>query len=318
MTDFQSALRIDTADAMTWALLGEAYIEEGKYTASMKALDRSLELDNGLRISKYHKAVVHFKLGQFEESADTYRKVLSKNAIDLGQVPFAKGLAQTLIAYARESYFEGAYGRCFESLMESVNLLSSCLSTSVFYNSMLKLLGDSCMFIHRLVPHLMTEAHQEVFRSTCASITQIYESQAGWIEDSFENSPIGCVLRCASLSYQASIVEVKKLDESGALSSCYTDLATSYYARASKDNNHLYLALQIVQLALQISPDDSESWNALAIFSLEANPKLCQHAFIKSCEYSPVIVSNVDGHVMDKSWILLHVAWRNRFGRSVF
>jgi superkiller protein 3 len=72
----QASLRINVKDSTAWASLGEAYTLEGKYMAALKALDRSLELEQGSH-GYYLKATVYQKLGMFSESVDSFRRVFS-------------------------------------------------------------------------------------------------------------------------------------------------------------------------------------------------------------------------------------------------
>jgi tetratricopeptide (TPR) repeat protein len=97
----QSAVRADALDAECWLVLGEAYSARGSYLASLKALQRSLELDANqphcryagqhllcstdvlqqtqmftyaftLSLSRYLIGRVYYALGQFIDAVQTY------------------------------------------------------------------------------------------------------------------------------------------------------------------------------------------------------------------------------------------------------
>lgn len=66
----QAALRINPDDSLCWEVLADAYLDEGKFMASLKAYRRSMDLskESSSIYAMFKIACIHQKLGQLDEA----------------------------------------------------------------------------------------------------------------------------------------------------------------------------------------------------------------------------------------------------------
>ena len=288
ITRFQTSLRILPDDSVSWSCLGDAYAREGKYVAALKALDRAKELDPAEYSADFLKARVHQKLGQFEESLACYESVLSQIPLPKARIPVLHGVAETRLVYARELHEQGSYGACLKNLCL---ILSVICSERVCDASFLKIAGDACIAMYRLLPMMISDRVAKLALDCIDIISSFGKVKANPITliSSATVSPhtinLHRVLDCAYLCYQSCIIQTSP-DDKSILGAFYYDISLSsyYLCEATRQDDYIIEAIRFVKTSLYFRPSFWLYWNALGIFCQNVDKKLAQHSFIKAIE----------------------------------
>jgi superkiller protein 3 len=132
---FQHALRVNARDADCWLGLGDTYLSQGKYSASMRAYERVQEM----RQDVYALAqIAHIKLllGELHNSRKLYEDVIEQ---DPTYIPAYKGLVESLFESARRRIQDGVLNRGCSGLLKALSVVRAVQGT---WKSFLKLEGD--------------------------------------------------------------------------------------------------------------------------------------------------------------------------------
>ncbi|KAG9304605.1 hypothetical protein G9A89_020169 [Geosiphon pyriformis] len=311
ITAFQTALRSDTKDIHCWEGLAEAYRQEGRFIASMKAFIRATELDPFSIYAYYQIANIKQRLGLYNDAIDQY-KLIIKKAETKGQpnhLPSLKGCGDCYLALAIEYYHNGYYGRSADALAEGLENMLRAVQINNSIQSLWKLIGDIC-FTAKLIPsylHLIPlEALSQIIEITNTSdidrISQMPKGldSTGFNKDmggDFENDTLTTFLKGACVAYKYAIY--LNGNNSDINSAYWHDLAISYYwlfvhmknsfKKFSQENFSVYLniAISCIKGALRLEPTNHNFWNDLGVITSSINTKLSQHAFIMAMDYSP-------------------------------
>ncbi|KAK6098097.1 Superkiller protein 3 [Batrachochytrium dendrobatidis] len=313
---FQTALRLDAKDRVSWVSLGEAYASQGKYMAALKALDRALELEPQVQFPKYLKALVYHKLGMFPEAISNFRTALTEleNSPSFSStdqtaaattemkhvlVPTLKGLGEALLYSARTLYDSGAYGACASHLFDAIEV---CLKSFLIAPRLLctaKILGDACLTLATLVPGLVSDSHSQVIDQLITSIPDIDKDTYSGCDMPFElketdTTSIQRVFIGAAWAYYRAMLIARNNQQPADVIAVYAhDLSIVYFRsykhavvnqNSEQSSRLLKLAIKYVQVAICMNPQKDLYWNALGVYSSSIDPKLCQHALIKAVE----------------------------------
>jgi superkiller protein 3 len=116
---FQHALRVTSRDPDCWLGLGDTYLAQGKYSASMRAYERVQELQQDI----YALAqIAHIKLllSELHNSRRLYEEVLEK---DPTYIPGYKGLAESHFESARRRIEDGILNRGCSGLLKALSVV---------------------------------------------------------------------------------------------------------------------------------------------------------------------------------------------------
>jgi tetratricopeptide (TPR) repeat protein len=240
--------------------LGELYAIEGKYVASLKSLDKSLEMGGGI-MAIYFKAFVNHRLGFFEQSIEDYRTVLESTE----SFPVIKGFSDSLVSFAKDCFENGAFGRGLEALLECIQ---ACAKVP---DLLLKTIGDCCFLINKLADSLIKDY------SIINDSIQIIKNAFNVTELEEEGSyPVLCLgIYC----FQLCLLDYKKDPE--IISGIHTDIAILYHKFGDQ-----YKDLSIIHCkqGLFYNPENVSNWNMLGLLLLNTEPKIAQHCFIQSLQ----------------------------------
>jgi superkiller protein 3 len=301
ITDFQTALRINVKSPMTWNLLGEAYLQAGRYTASIKALDRSIENDNEIYIAYYNRAIVHFKLGMYSEAILDYKTVLeiiSKNNFnDNFSLASIRGLIESYLSFAIHLFNESCFGRSLYYYMEAVELcMKSIKAYSINSQCIFKLLGDCCLSAVTNVPNLLNTLNVSIFSDCRDCLLEKFDNDIKKFQfnEIIEDSNLGLVLQCAGFAYQAAIITCAQSEHIGLhslLARYYHDLAITFFRRCvTNEDDYAINSQRCINMALNFDIDEAEYWHTLAVICSKSHKQISQDAFIKGLELDPQVL----------------------------
>ncbi|CAB4463214.1 TPR-like protein [Rhizophagus irregularis] len=315
--NFQTALRTNSKDIDCWEGLAQAYRNEGKYMASMKAFLRVTELDPSSVYAHYQIATVKQKLGIYVEAIEQYKLTLEKAQIkgEENHIPSLKGLGDCYLALTMEYYQSGYYGSAVESLGHGLSITLRAIRANSKVQCLWKLVGDLCVTAPLLPNYLnlvsmepivnLVEIARQVDLDLKLHLPKDIDSLGiKLITDSdfsnFRNADLlVIILTCGCLAYKYTIV--LSGNQSNTAPALWYDLGVNYYhlyQYLSSDgndveNNHEYIsslltvAIRNIKIALKFEPTNHNYWNALGVMTFIEDAKISQHAFIKAMDYSP-------------------------------
>ncbi|CAI2167287.1 18526_t:CDS:10 [Funneliformis geosporum] len=313
ITDFQTALRTDSKDIHCWEGLAESYRSEGRYTASMKAFSRAIELDPSSVFANYKAATVKQKLGMYVEAIDQYNFTLEKAQIkgEENHLLSLKGLGDCYLALTKEYFQGGYYGRAAESLGLGLSTILRAIRINNKVQCLWKLVGDFCVAAPSLPNYLDLVPVEPIVSLVEVARKVDLDSKLHLPKD---NDIIGIrlmtdsdfnnlqstdlliiLLTCGCLAYKyAILLSGNRSDTASAL---WYDLGLIYYnvyqcitgdGNEVDCSNLLSIAIRSVKIALKFEPTNSNFWNALGVMTLIDDAKISQNAFIRAINYSPM------------------------------
>ncbi|KAI9347267.1 hypothetical protein BDR26DRAFT_71059 [Obelidium mucronatum] len=308
ITYFQSSLRLDTQSVSSWEGLGEAYSEEGKYMAALKAFTRAHELNPASIFSVYQSAQIKFKLGLFNDANTDFKSVkefILNNNKEVGEsggdmsgflVPCLKSMAECNLYAARESFSLGSFGICIDQLNTALDACITVVTLSTQYQSIFKILGDVAMsfyvFKSRHVAELVDLGVLENgLRVLGCEVNGDDTEESETNDDSVKIYTRALDLAIAAYKIAIHICSNHSSNSAAAafqtLKPAYLhDLAMAYHYlyNVTKQEKHLKCSLASLWKALHLDPENQELWNSLGCVVFHVNLKVAQHAFVKAVE----------------------------------
>lgn len=298
IVSFQAALRISPKDFHSWIGLGESYHNSGRYVAAIKAFEEAQKLQEETNrtedswFSKYMLANVKRELGNFEEAIEGYGEVLACRANEYGiSIALLHGHVEHAWACIQLGLFGRAKDNCIKAIMVAKGLVLSGSSTFNLW----KTLGDSCaMFswmkrystelpVQELKIILEEKAEQGMYQSV-ADIDGIGHEAISSLTSSSRST---AYTHTAILAYKRGIFCCS--NDVHAQAVAWYNLGWAEY-RASislassikKANPQLRAAVRCFKRAIELEAGNPDFWNSLGIVTTQLNPKVAQHAFVRS------------------------------------
>ncbi|KAG0361729.1 Superkiller protein 3 [Podila minutissima] len=316
---FQKLLRNDVKDPEAWLGLAEAYQHEGRHMASLKALKRAQELLPDSPVVAYQIADVYQNLTMYPEAIEYYQTTLdlSEGSKEAEYMLSFMGIAQSNLKLAREYFDLGYYGRTAECSGNALAFASRLLAEDGQIRAAWKLVGDACL-VFRSVPKylhlcpldvlcsidslLPTDTNQSLHFPEKLDQGAIDIMRAGGFCDLF-NATTEISSQALEALYTVAGMVYKRANVLGGnqgimAANYWYDIGLTYYYRhenatrkkrstisGSEASQWLGAALHCLKASLQFEEENATVWNALGVASFASNPKISQHAFIKSIEY---------------------------------
>ncbi|KAK9721013.1 Superkiller protein 3 [Basidiobolus ranarum] len=309
---FQIALRTDVKNYDCWEGLAESYVLEGRYMAGLKAFKRASELEPTAVYPYLQMAFIKQKIGVYGEAIEQYQQTLTEilqSGDDVKrqhfELPFLKGLAECYLAHAKEHFQNGLYGRVAESCHNGLLRAKDALQLMPHSVSLWKIIGDLCLLLKSVPTYLYlcpVSTFLEISKAGIVSpencphlIQEVYEDIQHQLDTFYGHEEftiqehLRVILICANVAYRATIIY-----QGFAHASSWYDLGLVYYfiSQNFRHNNllteadtSLGISINCLKTSLRIEPSHHQSWNAMGICTLELNPKISQHSFIKAMEY---------------------------------
>ncbi|KAI4263989.1 MAG: hypothetical protein L6R42_000897 [Xanthoria sp. 1 TBL-2021] len=303
---FQSALRISPKDYYSWVGLGESYHNSGRYIAATRAFEQAqtLEAELGPEVlgdtwfSKYMLANVERELGEFGAAIAGYKEVLALRTREYG-VSIAS--LQTLIEAAWQDIELGFFGRAIDNIQEALKTAEDLVTWRKDAFNLWKSIGDLCS----VYTYVQSYVAQFPFQSLVGLLKHDFDAEAySLLADVDHLDWAAFVSSAASDKPDASLglcCHAAILAQKRAISCCVNDAharAVAWYnlgwtehrahvcliADENRDSPMRYLksSVQCFKRAIELESGNSEFWNSLGIVTSQLNPKVAQHAFVRS------------------------------------
>ena len=309
IVSFQSALRSSPEDYYSWVGLGESYHNSGRYIAATKAFEQAQRYEKDPRFgnpeeswfSEYMLANVKRELGEFDAALQGYKKVLATKPAEFG---VSIALLQTLVESAWHDLELGFFGRAAEGARESIYVARDIARQRVDAFNLWKAVGDACsvcLWIEHSAAEAPTSALLQLLETgielekynILADIDQVGASALqNMLLNNGSQSALVIYTQAAILTQKRAII---------ASSSDYHARAVAWYnlgwteyrahiitlqqqgdALKRKPVKYLKACIQCFKRAIELEAGNAEFWNALGIVTMEMNPKVSQHSFIRS------------------------------------
>ena len=309
IASYQQALRISPEDYHSWIGLGESYNNAGRYIAATKAFEQSQKLatrldgvnSDDLWFSQYMDSNVKRELGDFEDAITGYNNVLKSRPKEFG---VSIALLQTHIDSAWRDVELGFFGKAAQSAIDALRVGKGISENHIQAFNLWKAVGDSCSiftWVQSYISHFPTKLACAVLE--VGTDTEAYEmlvevdgiGKATLMKISTsESSPLlyTCI-SLAILSHKYAIhvcandIHAKAVawfnlgwSEHRAHICLQQDFKT--YPKKKQSIKYLKASIRCFKRAIELEAGNSEFWNALGIVTTQVNPKVSQHAFVRS------------------------------------
>lgn len=316
---FQSSLRISPSDYNTWVGLGEAYHNSGRYIAATRAFEQAKILLNNSNhqhaedgwFCQYMLANVKRELGEYETAVEAYEAVLSSRPSEIG---VSVALLQTLVESAWRSIEVGHFQRSVHLAKKAINLAVKFTDQYNAFN-LWKAVGDACSVFTFVQGYTAEFPLQEVkmlleagFMLDEQGHTNLDKVDINTLQAQAEEeqgSSLELVIYAAILAYKRSIQASSNDIHARAVAwynlgwaefRAYFCGTGSALALQQGTMRYLKASVRCFKRAIELEAGNSEFWNSLGVVTVELNPKVAQHAFIRSLhlnERSPRVWTNL-------------------------
>ncbi|KAL8673541.1 MAG: hypothetical protein Q9168_002030 [Polycauliona sp. 1 TL-2023] len=306
VVSFQSALRISPKDYHSWVRLGESYHNSGRYIAATRAFEQAqkLEAELGLGVlgdtwfSKYMLANVERELGDFGAAIAGYKAVSASRTREYG---VSIAYLQTLIEAAWHDIELGFFSRAINNVQEALIVAEDIVTWRKDTLNLWKSVGDLCSVYSYIQSHITEFPLQSLVGLLEHGVDlEVYSlladfdhlDWAAFKSSATSDNPKKYLVACC----YAAILAQKR-----AISCCVNDAhagAMAWYnlgwtehrahvclsVGEDRENplRHLKSSVQCFKRAIELESGNSEFWNSLGIATSQLNPKVAQHAFVRS------------------------------------
>ncbi|KAI9787609.1 MAG: Superkiller protein 3 [Geoglossum umbratile] len=310
---FQTALRISPEDYHSWVGLGESYHNSGRYIAATKAFEQAKKLENTVDqrrapveswLANYMLANVKRELGEYVDAIHGYREVLATRPGEFGVLI---ALAQTLVEGSWHDVETGFFGRAIEGAKDAIRVSLEIAEQSPNAFNLWKAVGDACVIfswvqvrvgefpsedIKTLLEKNITVEEYELFADVDGIGKATLSSYALSNEDPTGLDILAKSLHAGILAHKRAIYA--SADDTHAQAVAWFNLGHSEYRahvclhshqntdKSRKPSRYLKAAIRCFKRAIELEAGNSEFWNALGVAASQLNPKVSQHAFVRS------------------------------------
>lgn len=310
IVSFQSALRTSPEDYHCWVGLGESYHNSGRYIAATKAFEQAQKIEKDPRFasaeeswfSEYMLANVKRELGEYGAASHGYREVLATRPKEFG---VSIALLQTLVEGAWHDLELGFYGRASKGAAGSIKIAQDIANEHDQAFNLWKAVGDVCS-IYSWVEESAGEAPILDLRDLLKAGIDLEKYDVLAEVDQVGKDALTDMSRnYNSGSTQSICIQVAILAQKRAIATSANDIharAVAWYnlgwteyrahvialqhqqrdATKKKTLQYLKACVQCFKRAIELEAGNADFWNALGIVTTEMNPKVAQHAFIRS------------------------------------
>lgn len=308
---FQAALRISPADYNSWVGLGESYHSSGRYIAAQRALEHAESIgageSNGVNSSEtwfaqYMLANVFRELGDYELALARYKRVLDLRSNDFG---VAIAFLQTLVEQSIHYIETGFYGRAAQGAKHALEVALQMTEEHRNAFNYWKSVGDACTIFSWIPGHaeqLPTEIIMSLLQNTGSEqkeyLSDLDDITIDSLSSTASNSEIprttasAYSLHFAVITYKRAIhVSANEYHAQAVawynlgltewrLSNCDSKQAGG--SSQSESQRFAKAALRCFKTAIELEASNADFWNALGVATTQMNPKVAQHAFVRS------------------------------------
>jgi len=301
----QIALRSSNDDGVTWLRLGEAYAGAGRHTAGLKALARAEKLLPDSQVCQFQIAEVTRELGDFLTSITILSKAISDNPSD-AVLHAARCTARLALARSEQAkgFLERGYASCVTTIEEALLTLElEGPTTRVIW----KIITDASLDMGRkpldegienysaksalsnVIQRLLE--YREFLDQRVVALIDLEQALSECLGESVDLD-VGLIAVKVSLASANYAIHAAGNDDSPLGPACY-DTAISLFELARNHAIHFTpdriagmreLATEFVKRAIRAQAMEPLYWSCLGSLTVETNPKLSQHAFIRAIQ----------------------------------
>jgi superkiller protein 3 len=313
IVSFLSALRISPDDYHSYVGLGESYHNSGRYNSAARAFNYAENPTDGVVMkkadsdswfTKYMLANVHRELSEFDEAIKSYEDVLEERPLEFGVLI---ALLQTLVEKAWRCVDTGFFGEAASTARKAISVATKTAACKPDAFNLWKAIGDAIAaftWVQEKLPELPLEELRVLLlvRSQTGDMIDynIHKELDGigveHVDNLVDKQPDDEKRHALSKAFHASILAQKR-----AIISCANDIHaqavawynlgwTEYRAHVCLEHEHqdpglatcLRAAMRCFKRAIELEAGNAEFWNALGVVTTTKNPKVAQHAFVRS------------------------------------
>ncbi|KTW31561.1 hypothetical protein T552_04059 [Pneumocystis carinii B80] len=285
---FQTALKITPSDSHSWSGLGEAYAKSGKYIAALKALKKSKSLDEDNWFVQYLIGDVQKKLGFYKDASESYYSVL-KHHPDEFVVTLA--LSENYVFWASSWKEKGFYKKSEEYAIKCLKIIEESKSSGKKNSSTLwVILSRACFLLSSFyivdseslisLLNILYEEHDFAGEKLVPIIDDLPLDK----KDLFDTNNSRYLLLWAFLFMKRAVrVSVKnRAAHSMSWYSLGQILFLIYLQNTDADGNWIHCSIYCLKRAIKMDSKNPTFWRAFGVVNSTLNPKISQHALIKS------------------------------------
>lgn len=303
ITSFLAALRISPDDYQSFVGLGESYHNSGRYNSALRTFSHALDLAQRapMQVSgetwfaRYMLANVHRELGDYDDAIHGLEEVLKERPDEFGVL---MSLLQTFVERAWRCLDTGLYGQAVDSAKQAITTATTVAKERPQAFNMWKAVGDACSLFSWIqsatgrYPQEEVDALLKIFAAE-----GIYKSLAdvdGILPNADDHNGANGEEAAPFLfkPLKAGIMAYKR-----AITACTHDIhaqAVSWYnlgwaehraytcSGLKSGKKYLKAAVRCFKSAIELEAGNAEFWNALGVVTTILNPKVAQHAFVRS------------------------------------
>jgi superkiller protein 3 len=304
---FLSALRISPDDYHSYVGLGESYHNSGRYNSASRAFNYAENPTDGILkkrsedeswFTKYMLANVNRELSEFDEALKGYEAVLAARPKEFG---VSIALLQTLVEKAWRCIETGFFGEAIDSALRGLEVAATITEYKPDAFNLWKAVGDACSlfaWVQERLPEFPAHDVFDLLRSK-SDVGVDFDAQKdidGIGNDAVESlksdeeATLPRALRAAILAQKRAIASCTH-DKHAQAVAWYNLGWTEYRAHVCLEQEgdsdgrittFLRAAMKCFHRAIGLEAGNSEFWNSLGVITTTLNPKVAQHAFVRS------------------------------------
>ncbi|EGD89779.1 hypothetical protein H112_02252 [Trichophyton rubrum D6] len=308
---FQTALRISPNDYQCWVGLGESYYNSGRYIAATRAFRNAQSLECTLPesergqiwYSKYMMANLERELGNYAQAITMYEDVTHLRIEEFG---VSVALLQTLTESAWKAVESGFFGEATETAKRAIETGLSVTNYHPNGFNLWKSIGDAFSIFswvsNKSSSYIPIAPFRAVLKMTCDITAFNILSNLDGIGENFDTlfeSLLGSNETAQLIAIYSTILAFKyalsaTAKDTHAQALAWYNLGWAEYRahmqrssllkgpRSNKRTGFIKAATRCFKKAIELEAGNADFWNALGVATASQNPKVAQHAFVRS------------------------------------
>jgi superkiller protein 3 len=303
IVSFLAALRISPDDYQSYVGLGESYHNSGRYNSASRTFNYALEPheDGKMKITgetwfaKYMLSNVHRELGEYQEATDGLQGVLQDRPDEFGVLI---SLLQTFVEHAWHCVEKGLFGQAIDNCNHAIDTATKVARNNPQAFNLWKSVGDACItfswvlsgidkFPTSEIRSLLDGEGQDEALSQLSDIDGIRSTALADKQEtgSTTESSLPLPLVAGILSYKRAIFS--SAHDIHAQAVAWYNLGWAEHRAFSLSDGksgkkYLKAAVRCFKRAIEMEAGNSEFWNALGVVTTTLNPRVAQHALVRS------------------------------------
>lgn len=291
---FLAALRIRPDDYQSYVGLGESYHNSGRYNSALRTFNYALEPHDGLKMNvtgetwfaKYMLANVQRELGDFDEAANGLKEVLQEKSGEFGVL---MSLMQTFIEHAFKCVETGLFGQAVDNSKDAISTAAKIAQDNPNAFNMWKAVGDACSifsYVQGGIDGFPLGEVRQLFEKTPAKghLSEVDGVEVEHLQDD-SAAKLPKPLAAVILAYKQAISSSSHDIHAQAVAWYnlgWAEQRASACQDAKAGKKYLTAAVKSFKRAIELEAGNYEFWNALGVVTTPLNPKVAQHAFVRS------------------------------------